>query len=120
MPTPGEIVEREGLRLFSPAAALTYAAPVFFTQKPVDARTALALFSDASEILAKLLEGGHSVIAGRLAGAFRNIGRNRIADEMVKNVETTGAPLAKAIRSKHGSTSLCPPRDFTPMPAASA
>lgn len=96
MPTPDEIVEREGLRLFSPAAALAYAAPVFFTQKPVDARTALALFSDASEILAKLLEGGHSVIAGRLAGAFRNIGRNRIADEIVKNMEAAGYTIRES------------------------
>lgn len=30
-----------------------------------------------------LLEGGHSTIAGRLAGAFRNIGRPRIADDIV-------------------------------------
>ena len=38
---------------------------------------------DASDILAILLEGGHSVIAGRLAGAFRNIGADKIADEIV-------------------------------------
>ena len=30
------------------------------------------MIRDASKLLARLLEGGHSVIAGRMAGAFRN------------------------------------------------
>ena len=33
----------------------------------------------------RLLEGGHSTIAGRLAGAFRNIGRVRIADDIPRD-----------------------------------
>jgi hypothetical protein len=33
-----------------------------------------------------LLNGGHSVIAGRLAGAFRNIGRDEIADRIVSDM----------------------------------
>jgi fido (protein-threonine AMPylation protein) len=41
---------------------------------------------DVSGLLAKLLEGGHSRIAGRLAGAFRNAGRDRMADEIVKTM----------------------------------
>jgi hypothetical protein len=36
------------------------------------------------------LEGGHTVIAGRLAGAFRNIGRDRIADDIVKTMTAAG------------------------------
>ena len=39
-----------------------------------------------SGLLARLLEGGHSRIAGRLAGAFRNGGRDRLADEIVKTM----------------------------------
>jgi hypothetical protein len=31
-------------------------------------------------------EGSHTVIAGRLPGAFRNIGRDRIADDIVKTM----------------------------------
>ena len=75
MPDARDVAEADGLRLYALPAALIEASPAFFTQKPTDARTALAMFSDASEILARLLEGGHSTIAGRLAGAFRNIGR---------------------------------------------
>jgi Fic family protein len=36
------------------------------------------------------LEGGHSTIAGRLAGAFRNSGRDRIADEIIKTMSAAG------------------------------
>ena len=42
---------------------------------------------DASEVLALLLEGGRTTVAGRLAGAFRNIGRERIANEIVKTMQ---------------------------------
>jgi fido (protein-threonine AMPylation protein) len=45
---------------------------------------------DASEVLDRLLEGGHSTIAGRLAGAFRNIGRERIADDIINTMRTAG------------------------------
>jgi hypothetical protein len=53
-------------------------------------RAALSMVRDASEVLERLLEGGHSTIAGRLAGAFRNIGRNRIADDIVRTMRTAG------------------------------
>jgi hypothetical protein len=48
------------------------------------------MISDASEILHKLLEGGHSTIAGRLAGAFRNIGKDAIADNIIEAVKAAG------------------------------
>lgn len=87
MPESKDTVKLDGLRLFSPAAALVEASATYFQQQSTDARTVLAHFSDASEILAHLLEGGHSVIAGRLAGAFRNIERDRIADDIIKNMK---------------------------------
>jgi hypothetical protein len=43
----------------------------------------LFLVKHASDILPRLLDGGHTVIAGKLAGAFRNIGKGRIADEVI-------------------------------------
>ena len=90
LPPAKDIVEDGSLRLYKPAAALVEAPAGFFTQSPTDARTVLALFADASEILAHLLEGGHSVVAGRLAGAFRNIGRKRIAGDILKNMKAAG------------------------------
>jgi hypothetical protein len=52
----------------------------------MDVRAALAMVRDVSGLLARLLVGGHSVIAGRLAGAFRNSSRDRLADEIVKTM----------------------------------
>jgi hypothetical protein len=58
-------------------------APGYFRQNPTDMRAAPSMVRDAFEVLDRLLEGGHSTIAGRLAGAFRNIGRDRIADDII-------------------------------------
>lgn len=78
------------LRLFSLPAALVACSPNFFRQNPTDARTVLAMIRDASEVLDRLLEGGHSTVAGRLAGAFRNIGQDRIADNIIKAMQAAG------------------------------
>ena len=67
---------------FDPAA-LIEASPAFFAQNATDARTALATIANASDVVRRLLEGGHSAIAGRLAAALRNIGRERIATDIV-------------------------------------
>jgi hypothetical protein len=90
MPEANETEEKEGLRLFSVPAALIACAPGFFAAQPTDARAALVLVRDASELLGLLLEGGHSTIAGRLAGALRNIGRNRLADDILKTMRAAG------------------------------
>lgn len=83
MPTGKDVVEKDRLRQFSLPAALIACSPGYFENNPTDARAALAMVRDASEVLDRLLEGGHSTIAGRLAGAFRNIGRERIADDVL-------------------------------------
>jgi len=87
MPPPQHIAVRDGLRLYAPPAALLKVREAFFTRYPIETQVALAGIRDASEILRRLLEGGHSVIAGRLAGAFRRIGRADIADEIVKTMK---------------------------------
>lgn len=90
LPEAKDIVEKDGLRMFSLPAALVACSPGYFRQNPSDMRAALSIVRDASEVLDHLLEGGHSTIAGRLAGAFRNIGRERIADDIVKTMRAAG------------------------------
>ncbi len=90
MPKESEIVEYDGLRLYSVPAALVASTEHFFRQASTDLRAAMATVKDASDVLALLLEGGHSTIAGRLAGAFRNAGRDRIADDIVKTMDAAG------------------------------
>jgi len=86
LPGALHIVEKDGLRLFSIPAGLASCRAGFFRQNATDARAALAMVRDSSGVLALLLEGGRTTIAGRLAGAFRNIGRDRIAGDIVKTM----------------------------------
>lgn len=90
LPDDKDIVEKNGFRLFSLPAALIACAPGTFAQNSTDIRAALSIVGDASVVLEPLLEGGHSTIAGRLAGAFRNIGRDRIADNIVSTMRSAG------------------------------
>ena len=88
LPDTGQVVEKDGLRLFSVPAGLVSCGPGFFLHNTTDARAALAMVRDASDVLSLLLEGGRTTVAGRLAGGFRNIGRDRIADDIVKTMQT--------------------------------
>lgn len=90
IPPKADILIKDGLKLYSLAAALISSSSSFFSQYPTDARAALSIVKDSSEILRKLLDGGHSTIAGRLAGAFRNIGRDRIADDIINAMKIAG------------------------------
>lgn len=90
LPEAEDVAERNGLRLFSLPAALVACPPGFYIRNPTDARAALSMVRDASDVLPRLLEGGHSTIAGRLSGAFRNIGRDRIADELINTMRAAG------------------------------
>lgn len=90
MPDDKAVAIKNGMRLFSLESALIAVSANFFAQNATDARAALSMLPDASSLLALLLEGGHSTIAGRLAGAFRNIGRIRIADDIVSTMTSAG------------------------------
>ena len=90
MPNDNEIVDRDSLRLFSVPAALVAVSEQCFRRTSTDVRAEMTIVKDASDVLALLLEGGHSTVAGRLAGAFRNAGRMRIADEIVKTMGAAG------------------------------
>lgn len=90
LPTDDDVEVKEGLRIYSLAAALVLCSPVYFIRSAMDARNALSLVRDASDLLAILLRGGHSVVAGRLAGAFRNIGNHRLADELIQTMRSAG------------------------------
>jgi hypothetical protein len=90
MPDPQDINTLDGLRLMSLAAALIACPPGSFAEDPIVARAALALIGDASLLVSRLLGGGHSVVAGRLAGALRNMGRDRLAERIVAAMRSAG------------------------------
>lgn len=87
-PPSGQDIEiKDGMRIFNLPASLIGCSPSHFTARPMEMRAGLAMVQDASEVLSRLLAGGHSTIAGRLAGAMRNIGRDQIADNIVKTMQ---------------------------------
>ena len=90
LPAAGDKEEKEGIRIFSLESGLIACSPNYFAPHSTDVRSALSMIRDASGLLARLLEGGHSTIAGRLAGAFRNSGRDRIADDITKTMSAAG------------------------------
>lgn len=78
------------LNLYSLPEALVECSPDFFRLDSVTARTCLSLIADVSDILKVLLEKGQTTKAGRLAGAFRNIGHITAADEIMGTMKSLG------------------------------
>jgi fido (protein-threonine AMPylation protein) len=79
-----------GLHLYSLSEALVESSPDFFRRDSIAARTCLSMVSDASDVLKIVLEKGQTTKAGRLAGAFRNIGNTTIADEIISTMKGLG------------------------------
>lgn len=88
LPDKAEIDIRNGLRIVNLTYSIVHSSPKAFTKHPTDARTALLMIKDASELLGILLDGGHSKIAGRLVGAYRNLGQIKMADDILQTMKS--------------------------------
>ena len=88
LPNVAQIEIKKGIRMVNLASSIVHSTPSVFTKQPIEARTALMMIKDASELLGILLDGGHSTIAGRLAGAYRNLGQDKIADDIIKTMKS--------------------------------
>jgi hypothetical protein len=101
LPSVDDVRVVDGLRTYSIEAALVYVSESFFISNPIDARAVLATQPDAGALLSRLLDGGHTHIAGRLAGAFRNIGAVRIADEILGAMRAAGHTVRESDPFEH-------------------
>lgn len=90
MPAKEQLHSLGGINAYSLPASLLFSSPNLFRQNPIDTRAALSTIGDASELLTLILEGGHSKYAGRLAGALRNIGRKKVADDILTTMKSAG------------------------------
>ena len=81
-PEPADVCGWQGLRVWTVDAALVQVPAGFFRDCPVEARTSLAGVRQVGGIVRRLLAGSRSTVAGRLAGAFRHVGRAAFADEI--------------------------------------
>jgi len=113
MTAPADVSVRNGLRLFSPAAALVKATEAFFTRNPIETQVVLSTTRDASDLLRHLLDGGRTVKAGQIAGALRRIGRPEMADEIVRTMKRAGYDVRE-------SDPFAPEQTFGELPAAVA
>jgi len=87
---------KDGVQVYKLPAALLGCSQAQFAARPTEMRAALAMVSDASDLLSRLLDGGHSTIAGRLVAAFRNIGRERIADDITGAMHAAGYTISES------------------------
>jgi fido (protein-threonine AMPylation protein) len=95
-PADSDLIARDGLRLYAIEPALIKVPDAFFAARPVEAQVALATVREPSGLLRRLLEGGNSIVAGRLVGAFRRIDRGDIADEIRTAMSAAGYSIREA------------------------
>lgn len=86
IPDDSEVVVKDGLRLFTPEAALLRVPAAFYRHYPVEAQTVLAKVKQINWLLQRLVSDGQSVVAGRLAGAFRHVGMDSVADGIARTM----------------------------------
>lgn len=87
---PENRVNQENMWIMDLTSALCRIQPVFFKNNPLDTEIALRMVKDISAITRVLVQGGHSGIAGRLAGAYRELNENEMADRILGDMEIAG------------------------------
>ncbi len=88
--TAAKIQIIEGIRTLQLPLALIRVPESFFITFAQDAHIALLQLRDSSELNRELLEGSHSIVAGRLAGALRASGRGELADDLLATMRAAG------------------------------
>jgi hypothetical protein len=95
LPATHDMEVQHGLRVYQLPAALIACSPTNMATQPVTMRAALAGLGDPSELLRRLLDGGHSRIAGRLVGGLRHIGRGGAADQILDTMRAAGYTVSE-------------------------
>ncbi len=117
MPVTGALMVKDGLRLFSPAAALVRVPESFFQLYPIETQVVMASLADVADVLRLLLNGGHSAKAGYLAKAFRQTGRGDLADEILRAMKGAGYDVRESSPFEAGHVFGRPPRPTAPIVA---
>ncbi len=117
MPPARDIEIKNGLRVYSIAAALTRVPEDFFARCPIETQVVAASIREPSQLLSRLLEGGHATIAGRLAGLLRRLGQPAIADEILATMKAADHDVREA-DPLDADCVISPPAPSTPPIAA--
>ena len=94
---PQEVVQepRYGVRLYPMEYALLMVGPDYYRRNALEARTCLASMKDVSPLVSAAIDGGHTTRAGRVAGALRSIGREGMADEILRMMRQVGYTVSE-------------------------
>lgn len=95
MPSADQLAEVQGLRVLSLEAALVRATPNVWQADTLTMQLALGMLKDASTLNRILLDGDHTTIAGRLAGALRAVDRVELADNVLKTMRSAGHTIVE-------------------------
>jgi Fic family protein len=95
MPKVDEVIVKDGLHLWSIPAGLIKVPEHYYAQSPTDAAIAMRSLRDPGGLIAALLDPPHPVVAGRLAGAFRHVGRSDVAERILEAFHLTDQRLTE-------------------------
>jgi hypothetical protein len=68
----------------------------FFARHPVEAQLVLGRIREPSGVVSRLLQGGHAIVAGRLAGSLRRLGREGVANEIIAAMKAADHDVREA------------------------
>lgn len=86
---------RYGIHLYPMEYALLMVGPDYYRRNALEARTCLASLKDVSPLVSAAIDGGHTTRAGRVAGALRSIGREEMADEILRMMRQVGYTVSE-------------------------
>lgn len=94
---PPNVVQesRYGVRLYPMEYALLMVGPDYYRSNALEARTCLVSLKDVSPLVSAAIDGGHTTRAGRVAGALRSIGREEMADEILRMMRQVGYTVSE-------------------------
>src|ERR1700733_5928996 len=98
MPAPADLAVWDGLRLFSPVAALVRVPESFFARNPIEVQVVLGSLADASDLLRLLLNGGP-----------------KMADEIVSTMKSAGYDVRESNRFEAGQAFGAASRAVSPI-----
>lgn len=87
---PPTIETKNKLQLMPLSLAICRIAKSFFHRQPMNAKIALSMLRDPSELTRHLLQDGMVQSAGRLAGAYRHLGRENFSREIIQTMKAAG------------------------------
>ncbi len=106
---PANRIEVKGLQVQPLPEALCRAGPNFFRRYSREAEIALTVVRDPGELLTFLLSGdGYPAAAGRLAGAYRFLGKPEFAERIVSTMKRAGYEVREINPFEMPSPTLLP------------